>query len=213
MASNKEQQENRERNEGGTATATSGRRSTGTEVATRQQGELDRPAHRGPALMRWPGFLAEGMPASPWELVRRMSDEIDQLWESFGGRRRGMFAPTFTGTGTGFGLETLVPQIEVVQRKDALVVRADLPGLKPEDVNVSVENGVLTISGERRHESTEEQEGYVRSERVYGTFYRAIPLPDGADEDKVDARFTNGVLEVTVPVTARERGRKIKIRT
>ena len=153
------------------------------------------------------------MPASPWELMRRMSEEMDQLWETFGGRRRGGLAAGLSGTGPGLGLGTLVPQIEVVQRKDALVVRADLPGISPEDVNLSVDNGVLTISGERKQETSEEQEGFLRSERVYGTFYRTVPLPDGADEEKVDATFTDGVLEVTVPVTARERGRKVKIRT
>jgi HSP20 family protein len=93
-------------------------------------------------------------------------------------------------------------------------VRADLPGLKKEDVTVDVEDGMLAISGERRDEHEEDRDGYYRSERSYGRFYRAVPLPDGANAEQIDASFNDGVLEVTVPAPKEResRGKKVQIR-
>jgi HSP20 family protein len=113
----------------------------------------------------------------------------------------------------GTAAPLLVPHIEVQQRGNELVVKADLPGLRPEDINVAVDRGVLTISGERRQEEREEREGFIRSEISYGTFYRTIPLPDGADEERVAATFRNGVLEITIPVSEREAGRKVQVQS
>ena len=109
-------------------------------------------------------------------------------------------------------LRSLVPQIDVIQRPDAVIVRADLPGMNADDIDVSIEDGRLVISGERREERREEGEGFVRSEISYGTFYRTIPLPDGADENNIAAVFRNGVLEVTVPVSGRDTGRRVKVK-
>jgi len=80
-------------------------------------------------------------------------------------------------------------------------------------VNIEVENGVLTLSGERRHEDEENREGFYRSERIYGSFYRAIPLPEGVNEDQISATFNDGVLEVRVPLPQEQqrRGRRIEI--
>jgi HSP20 family protein len=154
--------------------------------------------------------------------MRRMSEEMNQLFQSLGGTggglaQLGQSAPAAgRQLGTGVDLSTstppiLVPHIEVQQRPDKLVVRADMPGLRPEDVNVTVDHGVLTISGERREEHREEREGFIRSEVSYGTFFRTIPLPEAADENRVSANFRNGVLEVTVPVSDREQGRRVKV--
>jgi HSP20 family protein len=139
--------------------------------------------------------------------MRRMSDDLNQLLDAvgfFGNRPRGM---------AGAGL--WAPSLEIQQKKDALVVRADLPGVKPEEVDVTVEDGALVISGERRQERREEQEGVVRTELSYGSFYRAIPLPDGADEDRVSASLKNGTLEITVPLdeSGRQRGRRVKVQS
>src|SRR5918997_1766838 len=125
------------------------------------------------SLTRWPAFLA-GSPASPWELMRRMSEEMNQLFESLGGARA---APARQPGSSEFGTaaQVLVPHIEVQEREGNLVVRADLPGLKAEDINVSVDRGMLTISAERQQENREEREGFIRSEISYGTFYRTIP--------------------------------------
>lgn len=92
------------------------------------------------------------------------------------------------------------PAIEVKEREGKLLVTADLPGLKKEDVTVHIEGGKLVIEGERKQEKEEKREGYYRSERSYGKFYRSIRLPEGALIDKAAANFTNGVLKVSVPI-------------
>jgi HSP20 family protein len=101
----------------------------------------------------------------------------------------------------------------VQQRRGELVVRADMPGLQPEDINVTVDHGVLTISGERREEHRDERDGFVRSEVTYGTFFRTIPLPEGADENRLSATFRNGVLEIRIPVSDREQGRRVRVQS
>jgi HSP20 family protein len=144
--------------------------------------------------------------------MRRMSEEMNQLFQSLGG---GGTAPARQPGSSEFGTAAamLVPHIEVEQRGSDLVVRADLPGLKADDINISVDRGMLTISGERRQEHREEREGFIRSEIRYGTFYRAIPLPEGADENRVAATFRDGVLEITIPVSEPEQGRKVQVQS
>ena len=181
------------------------------KAVARREGNGSRRAEGQQSLTRWPSLLA-GSPASPWELMRRMSEEMNQLFESLGGART---APARQPGSSEFGMAApmLVPHIEVEQRGGDLVVRADLPGLKAEDINISVDRGMLTLSGERRQENREEREGFIRSEISYGTFYRTIPLPEGADENRVAATFRNGVIEITIPVTEREQGRKVQVQS
>jgi HSP20 family protein len=93
----------------------------------------------------------------------------------------------------------------VLQQDDDLVVRAELPGVRPEDVDITVQNGVLTISGKIEEEQEEERRGYLVRERRYGTFRRSLQLPQEVDEDQINARFENGVLEVTIPGAAAAR--------
>ena len=103
--------------------------------------------------------------------------------------------------------------MEAFRRGENFVVRADLPGMKRDDVTVEVENNVLTISGERTDEHEEHRDGFYRSERSYGQFYRAIPLPEGVNTDQCEATFKDGVLEVSLKVPQqRERSRQIPIR-
>jgi HSP20 family protein len=131
--------------------------------------------------------------ATPWELMRRMSAELDRL-----ARDQGM------------GVDW-IPQVELAQRKDAVVVRVELAGVAPDEVEVTIDNGILTVSGQRQQERREEQDGIVRTERSYGRFARTVPLPDGTDESRATAEFRNGVLEVTVPLSGRGRGRRITV--
>ena len=88
--------------------------------------------------------------------------------------------------------------IDVVTEDGNLVVRAELPGVKQEDVDITLHNNVLTISGERKAEQEEERGGYYVRERRYGSFSRSLTVPEGVDESKIHARYENGVLEVTV---------------
>jgi HSP20 family protein len=199
------------------------------EGARQGQTAQKAPARRGerrPTRTAWPGFFPRtgGIPVTPWELMRRMSDEMTQILDFLS---RGQPATSVAQRGSGTtttpragtsgagetGLIAFTPQIEVIERPDALVVRADLPGVNANDVSVSIDDGVLTIQGEREQEQREERDGVVRSERVYGTFFRAIPLPDGAEEERIDATFRNGVLEIAVPVSRRQSGRRIDVRS
>ena len=90
------------------------------------------------------------------------------------------------------------PAIDVVTEDGNLVIRAELPGVKQEDVNITLHNNVLTVSGERKAEQEEERGGYYVRERRYGSFSRSLSVPEGVDESKIHARYVNGVLEVTV---------------
>jgi HSP20 family protein len=94
------------------------------------------------------------------------------------------------------------PAIDVIQEDEDLVVRAELPGAKPEDVDIAVHNGVLTISGKLEEEREEERSGYLVRERCSGSFRRSLQLPQDVDEDQIKANFENGVLEVKIPGAA-----------
>ena len=155
---------------------------------------------------------------SPTAFMQRFRDEMDRLFEDFGFGRNWL-APWSDRGGSlwprGFG-ETgqslWSPQVEVFERAGRLVVRADLPGLKREDVKVEITDDAVVISGERKSEHEESSEGYYRSERSYGSFMRRIPLPEGVTADDADATFRNGVLEVTMAAPQRQsRSRQIEI--
>lgn len=106
-----------------------------------------------------------------------------------------------SGTGQqqqGTQITGWAPAIDVVQRDEDLVIRAELPGARPEDVDITVQNRVLTISGKLEEEREEERQGYLVKERRFGTFRRSLQLPQDVDEDQIHARFENGVLEVTI---------------
>ena len=104
------------------------------------------------------------------------------------------------------------PQVEIFERGGQFIVRADLPGLTKDDVKVDITDEALTIQGERKQELEEEVEGFHRSERSYGSFYRSIPLPEGINIDEAKANFRDGVLEITIPSPRREgRHRQIDI--
>jgi HSP20 family protein len=96
------------------------------------------------------------------------------------------------------GMTEWAPAVDATTKNGDLVIRAELPGVNPEDVDISLQNNVLTISGERKVEQEEERGGYFIRERRYGSFSRSFSLPAGTDESKVSARFDQGVLEVTV---------------
>jgi len=150
----------------------------------------------------------------PFRALDRFASEMDRIFDSFGfGRslmpRRG----GWTSSGMGTEVNSWMPEIEFYQRNNELVVRADLPGLKKDDVKVDITDQAITIHGERRQEQQSEQGGVYRTERSYGSFYRQIPLPEGTITDQAKATFKNGVLEVTVPSPPDQvtRGRRLEI--
>jgi HSP20 family protein len=217
----------------GTATSASSNAPSGTDVA--RQGDRERSidtsreegrgANGGLARRGQYDPMLGGAFGEPFALMRRMAEDMDRLFEQFGFGRMGL------GTSLGTGLlrdlprggsllrdaerGAWSPQVELFRRDDRLVVRADVPGMKKEDLHVDVEDGVLTLRGERRHENEERREdGYFHSERTYGQFYRAIPLPEGVDTEQCEARYEDGVLEVTLPAPKEEerKARRIQIR-
>ena len=147
--------------------------------------------------------------STPFSFMRRFGEEMDRLFDNFAFGRSSA-SPSF-GTLSGQVFDW-VPQTEMFERDNQLIIRADLPGLTKDDVNVDIENNRVTIRGERRSEHKEEEKGYYRTERSYGSFYRSLPLPEGVDADKAAANFNNGVLEITMPAPAKKTaGRRVEI--
>jgi len=105
----------------------------------------------------------------------------------------------------------LFPQFDTFRRGDKLVVRADIPNGKKDEICVEVENGILTISSEHRDQHEEDRGGFFHSERSYGLFYRAVPLPAGIDADQIEAFFNDGVLEIAFPAPKREQSRTKRV--
>ena len=146
---------------------------------------------------------------TPFTFMRRFATDMERLFEEFQGFRfPSLFGREFFPFTREFEYVGWVPEIEVLQKNGGFIVRADLPGLKKENVKVEITEGVLTLSGERKEEKEETDEGYYRSERSYGSFYRQIPLPEGAKTDTAKATFNDGVLEVTLQVPVREPQRR-----
>ena len=137
--------------------------------------------------------------ATPFEFMRRFGEEMDKLVGDFDFGRG--WLPPALARGAGAGL--WVPEIEMFEQNGELIVRADLPGLTKDDVNIEIDNDAITIEGERRSEQKENREGFYRTERSYGKFYRRLPLPDGVEAENANATFRDGVLEITMDAPKR----------
>ena len=131
-----------------------------------------------------PGFVGFGR-------LSNLQDEIDRLFES--------------------PLTAWSPALDVREDKDSFVIRAELPGLKREDIDVSLQDGALVISGERKFEKAEEGVEVHRQERYYGKFQRTLTLPEPVAADKVKADYKDGVLTVTLPKTEEAKPKKIDV--
>jgi HSP20 family protein len=190
-----------------------GGRQMGRDLASRRGGS-GQPTIL-PAMMANPGLMTRALLANPFAFAQAMSEEMDRVfsmadrgdvWQQVGqpGQQSGR------GSAAGWS-----PALEVVQKENELVVCADLPGLKPDDVQIDIEDHVLTISGERREKHEDRREGIFRSERSYGSFTRSIALPEGVDEEQVTANFEHGELEVRIPLPDQQksRGRRVQIQS
>ena len=135
----------------------------------------------------------------PMNVLNQLRREMDRLFE------------TEQPSGGMVTAADWVPAVDIKETDKAFIITADVPGVDPKDIEVNMENGVLTIRGERKEEKEEEKEGYKRIERVRGTFYRRFTLPDTADAEKISARSKNGVLEITIPKQEKVQPRKIEV--
>jgi HSP20 family protein len=149
---------------------------------------------------------------SPFRMLERFADEIDSVFDDFG-LARSWFSPRGNRT-TATRTDIWVPQVEVTQQANELVVRTDLPGMKKDDIQVDITDNEVTISGERRREEETEKGGLYRSERSYGYFTRSLRLPEGAMTDQAKASFKDGVLEIRMPAPPDQvtRGRRLEIK-
>jgi HSP20 family protein len=122
-----------------------------------------------------------------------------------------MFNTVFGDQPGNGGARRWIPAMDLLETDEHFVLRADLPGLSEDDVKVELEDNILTVSGERRAESEDRQEGYHRVERAFGSFTRSLTLPRGVKSDEISARFDNGVLEVRIPKPEETKPRRIAI--
>jgi HSP20 family protein len=145
---------------------------------------------------------------SPFGFVRRMMEDLDRLMSEVGS------GSSATTRDEGHWLQSgfWSPQVEVFQRGDNLIVRADLPGMAEQDVRIDVVGDTLVIEGERREEQEEREGGFYRTEVRYGRSRRAIPLPEGTDVESADARLENGVLEIAFKLPEQQRARRIDVK-
>jgi HSP20 family protein len=180
------------------ATSREGGRGMQTQQGSQRSNEMTRQQGTSPV------YGGRDLSSSPFSLMQRMSADMDRLFEQFG----------FTPSLGQLDRNVWAPQIETFRRGDKLVIRADVPGVRKDDLHVEVDDGVLTLSGERRSENEENRDGYYRSERSYGQFQRSIALPDGIEADQCQASFNDGVLEVTLPAPKQQdrQPKRIEIR-
>lgn len=140
------------------------------------------------------------IPRDPFALLRQMAGELDRTFE--GTAWPSFRWPSLPAGRAGDGASWF-PEIDVFEKDRRLVTKIDLPGIKKEDVKVEVTDGHLAISGERKSETEERKDDVYRCERRYGSFHRAVPLPQGVTLEDVKATFADGVLEVSVPLPAK----------
>jgi HSP20 family protein len=142
------------------------------------------------ALIRW----------EPAREVDTLQSEVNRVFDAFFGNGPG-----------GNRARRWVPAMDLVETGEHLVLRADLPGLTKDDVDLEVKDGVLTVSGERKAEHEEKSEGFYRVERAFGRFSRSLTIPDGVDAEQINADFNDGVLEVRIPKPAERQPHRIAI--
>jgi HSP20 family protein len=151
------------------------------------------------------------------EVAPRYSDplgmlrsEMDRVFDTFLGGGLPTFPSLFGSGGVGRG-PMLVPRVDVKETDREIIIEAELPGAEEKDISLTLQNGVLTLQGEKKIEYDEEKENYRMMERSYGSFQRSLRLPDTVDEDKVEARFDNGILKIILPKRAEAAGTQRRI--
>jgi HSP20 family protein len=149
----------------------------------------------------------------PWRPLAEMARWEKDMERLFGNFLTGRAHPLFnenwwSGKSTG----SLEPALDLYEEKDQIVVKAELPGMTKDDIQISISDNVLTIKGEKKHEEEDTGKDYYRSERTYGAFFRTLPLPAEINADKVQATFKNGVLEIRLPKSEAAKKKEIKVK-
>jgi HSP20 family protein len=140
---------------------------------------------------------------APFRDFDRMRREMDRLWDSFfeGGLRRR----------TEEAVEWL-PSLDIAETKNEIVVKAEVPGMDPKDIDISLSGGVLTIKGEKKQEKEEKEVDYHLTERSYGSFTRLVQLPKEVQSDKISASYKNGILKITLPKSEEAKKKEVRIK-
>ncbi|MGA1862240.1 Hsp20/alpha crystallin family protein [Deferribacter thermophilus] len=138
--------------------------------------------------------------ANPFRELLNFQEEINKLFDDF------FRAPKAFDEDVVFA-----PDIDIAETKESFIIKADLPGMTEKDIEVTLTNNVLTIKGERKEEKEEKEKNYYRKERIFGTFVREIQIPKKILQDKVKAKFKNGVLEIELPKAEEEKEKSVKI--
>ena len=133
--------------------------------------------------------------------LNQLHNEINRLFDSLGMDEEGTMPAS-----------DWMPAVDVTEEENRYVLHADVPGVDPKDIEITLENGVLTVRGKREFSDREERKGFRRVERVSGTFFRRFTLPDTADAEKISAHSKNGVLELVIPKQAKTQPRRIEVK-
>jgi len=136
----------------------------------------------------------------PWSLLNQLQKELERSPEGKAGE-------------SSVATAEWAPAVDIKEEVDKFVIHADIPGVKPEDIEVSMEAGVLTVKGQKESEAKTEKEGYKRVERSYGSFYRRFSLPDSADSDAINAKSKYGVLEIIIPKREAVKPKRIDVKS
>jgi len=144
------------------------------------------------AIIRW----------DPFRDLSTIQDRMNKLFEDTLARSRGEESTS---------LAAWAPPVDIYETKEAIVVKAELPGIEQKDIDVQVHDNILTLRGERKFESDVKRENFHRIERSYGTFQRSFSLPNIIQQDQIKARFNNGILEITLPKVEEAKPRQIKV--
>jgi HSP20 family protein len=136
----------------------------------------------------------------PFNELRRMQETMNHLWRGFG-----------SGTTEGQEMETWAVPLDVVQQGDNFVIRASMPGVNPDNIDVSIEDNVLTIRGQSAHESEHNEGNYLMRERRSGSFHRSLRLPDTVDMDQAQPHYEHGVLTITIPKAESKKAKQLKV--
>lgn len=138
---------------------------------------------------------------NPWSLIDQLSREMANPLSAYDKDEEGNVATA-----------SWSPSVDITENKENFTLLADIPGVKPDDIEVSMDNGVLTVKGERRTEDKTEKDDYKRVERQYGMFYRRFTLPDTANADKIEAHSEHGVLKITIPKQEVAQAKRINVK-